>query len=256
MSLQDLELSPFLISELYRDTLVPVKTGEPIEEKPAHTRPIPQAMPPGFEGTDLASLGLPPVTAPPMEAAAESALPQQPALQDGPEEEPLAVNKQPGTATLPPQPVSVQNPVEPKQSNNQDTTQRAIKFLGGNKKRIAFIVNCKTDVYLPDNQLDWLGKMLDACKLNLGDVAIANIANSRFTIADIKNELQSTAVILLGTEPFAIQLPLNFPHFNLQSYDNMTFLYTPSPDQLNQPTNEAKLLKSKLWVCLQKLFKL
>jgi hypothetical protein len=255
MSLQDLELSPFLISELYRDALVPVKTGEAIEETPAHARPKPQAAPPSYEGTDLASLGLPPVTAPPMEAAAESPLSQQSALQDSPGQEPLAENKQSAPVT-PPQPVSVQNTVETKQANNQYTAQRAIKFLGGNKKRIAFIVNCKTDVYLPDNQLDWLGKMLDACKLNLGDVAIANIADNKFTIADIKNELQSTAVILLGTEPFAIQLPLNFPHFNLQSYDNMTFLYTPSPDQLNQPTNEAKLLKSKLWVCLQKLFKL
>lgn len=117
-------------------------------------------------------------------------------------------------------------------------------------------MNCKTDVFLPETHLDWLGKMLDACKLNLGDVAIANIVNNPFTIADIKAELHSASVILLGPEPQSIQLPLNFPHFNLQAYDDMVFLYTPSPDQLNQSTNEARLLKSKLWVCLQKLFKL
>jgi hypothetical protein len=131
-----------------------------------------------------------------------------------------------------------------------------IKFLGGNKKRIAFIVNCKTDVFLPDAQLDWLGKLLEACRLNLGDVAIANIAKNHFTIADIKQELFSNTVVLLGTEPAAIQLPLNFPHFNLQPHDGITFLATPPPDQLNKQTPEAKLLKSKLWVSLQKLFKL
>jgi hypothetical protein len=131
-----------------------------------------------------------------------------------------------------------------------------IKFLGGNKKRIAFIVNCKTDVFLPDAHLDWLGKMLEACRLNLGDVAIANIAKTQFTIADIKQELFSNTVVLLGTEPSAIQLPLNFPHFNLQSHDGITFLATPPPDQLNKQTPEARLLKSKLWVSLQKLFKL
>lgn len=131
-----------------------------------------------------------------------------------------------------------------------------IKFLGGNKKRIAFIVNCKTDVFLPDAQLDWLGKMLEACRLNLGDVAVANIAKQPFTIADIKQELFSHTVVLLGTEPASIQLPLNFPHFNLQAHDGVTFLATPPPDQLNKQTPEARLLKSKLWVSLQKLFNL
>ncbi|HEY0680398.1 MAG TPA: hypothetical protein VGD17_19080 [Chitinophagaceae bacterium] len=137
-----------------------------------------------------------------------------------------------------------------------ESAEKRIKYLGGNAKKIAFIVNCATDVYLPEAHLDWLGKMLDACRLNLGDVAIANIAQNQFFISDIKKELQSNAVILLGTEPQAIQLPLNFPYFNLQSYDGIVFLNTPSPDQLNQSTNEAKLLKSKLWVCLQKMFKL
>ena len=241
MSLQDLELSPFLISELYRDTLVPVKTGEAIEETPIVIKSKPTTELNGYTPADTASLGLPPVTAKAPNAAIET---------------PEFKKHEPEQAITPKQPEPRKTPKEqPKpETASQDAT--AIKYLGGNKKRIAFIVNCKTDVYLPDTHLDWLGKMLDACKLNLGDVAIANIANNPFTITDIKNELLSNSVILLGTEPFAIQLPLNFPHFNLQSYDGITFLYTPSPDQLNQSTNEAKLLKSKLWVCLQKLFKL
>jgi hypothetical protein len=250
MSLQDLELSPFLISELYRDALVPVKTGEAIEEV-LYARPKPAAEPVSYVAMDTEALGLPPMTAEPVASTVEPPPFQKPQQAEQPK--PAPASQSPITATPAAQPA---RSAEPPQPSPTSAPQRTIKYLGGNKKRIAFIVNCKTDVYLPDNHLDWLGKMLDACKLNLGDVAIANIANNKFTIADIKEELQSTAVILLGTEPFAIQLPLNFPHFNLQSYDNMTFLYTPSPDQLNQSTNEAKLLKSKLWVSLQKLFKL
>ena len=245
MSLQDLELSPFLISELYRDTLVAVKTGEAIEEAPIAIKSKPATEPGGYVPADTASLGLPPVTAKTPNAAIET-----PEFKKTEPEQPIVPKKQPEQRKAP-------KPTEqPKEAPSAQEPNRTIKFLGGNKKRIAFIVNCKTDVFLPDTHLDWLGKMLDACKLNLGDVAIANIANNPFTITDIKNELLSTSVILLGTEPFAIQLPLNFPHFNLQSYDGITFLYTPSPDQLNQSTNEAKLLKSKLWVSLQKLFKL
>lgn len=187
MSLQNLELTPSVIAELYRDFLVD---------------------------------------------AGGSAKPSPAVLM-----RPAAPAKEPVVAPAP--------AVEP-----------AVKFLGGNKKRIAFIVSCATDVFLPDAHLDWLGKMLEACKLNLGDVAIVNVARAPLTIADIKNALHPNTVILLGTDPQSIQLPMNFPVFNPQPYDGMTFLNTPAPDQLNQPTSDAKLLKSKLWVCLQKLFNL
>ena len=217
MSLQNLELSTQVITELYRDFLVDVDLHEPIEK--------PAAIP---INTSTSVNSFVPV---------KTSINKQPA----------AIAGNAGAANDPAPKPRITEPAGP---------QGRIKFLGGNRKKIAFIVNCKTDVFLPDTHLDWLGKMLEACKLNLGDIAIANIAKNEFTISDIKTELQSTTVILLGTEPQAIQLPLNFPHFNLQPYDSMVFLNTPSPDLLNQPTNEAKVLKSKLWVCLQKLFKL
>ncbi|HYF29918.1 MAG TPA: hypothetical protein VD993_02255 [Chitinophagaceae bacterium] len=216
MSLRDIQLTPLIINELYRDLLVDITdhaTQPPLPgtEKHADKAAVSEWVPTAFADR------------PP-----------------NPVDRPL-----PRPVT---EPVSTLRPVE----NNTDH----IKFLGGNKKRIAFVVNSPNDVYLPDAELDWLGKMLEACRLNLGDVAIANIAGNKFSITDIKNELFSTIVILLGTEPSAIQLPINFPPFNLQSHDGIVFLATPPPRQLNQSTAEAKLLKSKLWVCLQKLFKL
>jgi hypothetical protein len=211
MSLQNLELPPFAVTELYKDFLVNVSTGEQYA-----TLPVLSA-----EVIEPVTINRPIKT--PEKPVAEQ--PEKPAA--APAEKPMATQSAP-----------------------------RIKFLGGNKKRIAFIVDCKTDVYLPDKHLDWLGKMLEACRLNLGDVAIANVAKNAFTIADIRQELQSTIVILLGAGTQSIQLPLNFPHFNPQRYDDIMFLNTPSPDELNQNTGEARLLKSKLWVSLQKLFKL
>jgi len=131
-----------------------------------------------------------------------------------------------------------------------------MKFLGGNNKNIAFIVNYPDEVFISQSHLDWLGKMLKACQLNLGDIAIINLANNPTTIAEIKKELHSTTIILLGTEPLMIQLPMNFPHFNPQSYNGMVFLCSPPAAELNHETQEAKLLKTKLWAGLQKLFKL
>src|ERR1700730_13742523 len=96
--------------------------------------------------------------------------------------------------------------------------------------------------------------MLQACKLTLGDVAIVNIHPEKYPIANIRKQLPAKKLILLGPSPSQLQLPLNFPQFKLQEYDGCVFLYAPSPVVLNQETKEGKLLKSKLWVSLQKLF--
>ena len=141
MSLQDLELSPFLISELYKDALVSVQSGEVIQEAPIEVKTKPVTGSDGYVPADTSSLGLPPATSKPKAT---------PIFQ----EEPV-------------------KPIPQKQPTGK------LKYLGGNAKNIAFLVNCPTDVFLPDKHLDWLGKMLTACQLNLGDVAIINIANAR-----------------------------------------------------------------------------
>ena len=226
MSLQDLQLTPLMINELYRDFLVDINDpAAPLTAYVSKPQPDTVEMP--------ITEPIAPIIPPPARAVTKQVA------------DTIAENEQ----------VLFQTPVA-KTLPVQETTNARIKFLGGNKKRIAFIVNCTSDVFLPDAQLEWLKKMLEACRLNLGDIAIANSAKNEFTIADIKQELFSTTVILLGAEPSAIQLPINFPHFNLQQHDGIVFLSTPPPAELNQNTTEAKLLKSKLWVSLQKLFKL
>lgn len=251
MSLQDIQLTSLIINELYRDLLVDISdSGAPTPSRAVKTPSIPE---PGHQ---------PQTGYQPMQ---EPVAPAHTLKPSGARPEPVASAKNDQAAAALSSEVQADGVAQSAMPNTApasdsltgpETSGSRIKFLGGNKKRIAFIVNCATDVYLPDAHLDWLKKMLEACHLNLGDVAIANIARNSFSINDIKQELFSTTVILLGTEPAAIQLPLNFPHFNLQQHDNIVFLATPSPDQLNRSTTEAKLLKSKLWVCLQKLFKL
>jgi hypothetical protein len=237
MSLQNIHLSPLIIDELYRGQLVQVTdVNAPL---PVYTRPEPEPEPGPTPSVPSKPV---PVKEPLPVTPVKDPEPQKPVVAPPPADifattpKPAPVNRQPLPATAP--------------------ADARIKYLGGNKKRIAFIVNSTADVYLSETHLDWLGKLLEACHLNLGDVAIANVAKNSFSISDIKQELFSNTVILLGAEPASIQLPINFPHFNLQQHDGITFLATPPPGQLNKSTQEAKLLKSKLWVSLQKLFKL
>ncbi|HTS46255.1 MAG TPA: hypothetical protein VMH01_17790 [Puia sp.] len=128
------------------------------------------------------------------------------------------------------------------------------KFLGNNQKKITVLVNSPYSFYLTDHDLLFITKMLEACKLNIGDVAIVNHAHNAVQVARLAQQLHPRIILLFGVDPTAIQLPFTFPAFKLQEYNNCVYLCAPAPDKLNQDNEESKLLKSKLWVCLRKLF--
>lgn len=98
--------------------------------------------------------------------------------------------------------------------------------------------------------------MLEACKMNMGDVAIVNHATHPVQIAALKQQLQPSFLLLFGLGPVDIRLPMNFPVFTIHNYDQCTYLGSPSLGELLQPGDEGKLLKSKLWVSLKTLFEI
>ena len=137
-----------------------------------------------------------------------------------------------------------------------DTTteeQTKLKWLGENKKNVLLIVNYNDAVYLPDDDLNFLIGILGACKLGIADVAIVNLNNHRdLTYKELLAHFKSKTIFLLGAEPTDIGLPLSFPNFQIQAFANSSFLSSPTLKQLESD----KVLKSKLWVCLKKMFNL
>jgi len=125
------------------------------------------------------------------------------------------------------------------------------KYLGDYKKNILIIVHYNDLPYLPDEQLNFLSSILNACKLSLGDVAVLNVANhSPVSYKNILEKFKSSFIILLGLTPEEFEMPLSFPEFQVQSFNSCTFLHTPALETLEGD----KVLKSKLWVCLRKMF--
>lgn len=162
----------------------------------------------------------------------------------------------PSTKGVPDEPVESQplskapaETIEPKTSEPV-----AYKVLGNNKQHITIIVNFPQEVFLPEGDLQFLTKMLGACKLNMADVAIVNSATAGIAIEPLKQQLQPKYILLFGVEPAAIQLPISFPAFKEQAYAGSTYLLTPPLNQLNQENEEAKQLKRKLWDCLKRIF--
>jgi hypothetical protein len=130
---------------------------------------------------------------------------------------------------------------------------QGIKYLGDNRRKTTLLVQTPGSPSLPDNHLTFLTKILEACRMTLADVAIINNA-APLSITELKQQLQPKIILLFGVEPTAIRLPINFPAFRPQDYDGCTYLSTPGLDQLVPNTEESKLLKSKLWVCLKTIF--
>jgi len=132
-----------------------------------------------------------------------------------------------------------------------DITTPEWKWLGDNRKNILIIVQYPDAVHLPDRELGFLTGILGACKLNTGDVAIVNLNNHPgVTYKEFISFFKSKTIFLFAVEPATFGLPMSFPHFQLQSFANNSFLFSPSLQDLG----EDKVLKSKLWVCLRRIF--
>jgi hypothetical protein len=141
----------------------------------------------------------------------------------------------------------------PRKGNTKPTVSKEItaRSLGGNQKNILVVVNNSNVIYLPDEDLEFLTNILNACKLSLDDVAVVNTNNTPGEgYKEYLKNWSSKIVLLFGVDPVSFDLPVNFPEFQVQSLNNTTFLYSPALSECG--TN--KLLKSKLWVSLQRIF--
>ncbi|MGN6436922.1 MAG: hypothetical protein ACTHMM_10335 [Agriterribacter sp.] len=128
-----------------------------------------------------------------------------------------------------------------------------IKFLGSNQQRITIVVNVTDAPFLTDKSFNFLAGILSACKLTVADVAIINlhqIADKNYQ--QIQQATSPVSMLLFGVSQSDIALPLQFPHFQLQRYGNITYLAAPALDEVETD----KTVKTKLWGSLKSLFQL
>ncbi len=127
------------------------------------------------------------------------------------------------------------------------------KYLGENKKKTLVVVRYADVTNLPDKQLSFLTKLLAACSLSIGDVAILNFQDYDSTSFDkIINYFKPKVVLLFDIEPGEFGMPMIFPQFQVQGHKDSVFVSSPSLEVIEPDKN----LKGKLWVCLKKIFNL
>ena len=126
-----------------------------------------------------------------------------------------------------------------------------LSFLGENKKKVSIVVNHPDAIYLPDDELNFLLGILSACKLSMADVALLNCCkNPSLTYRDISGQLSAEKILLFEIQPSLLELPLQFPHYQIQHYNNQVYLSSPSLKILADNKEE----KIKLWGCLKQVF--
>ena len=257
MSLNTIQLQDFIVGELYKETLQVSPDGVPVARRPVPpSAPAPEAAIPAKppvaspqDATPPQSIQAPPTAAPESQPAAPQPAPKPSlgtiaaAMSQTSKTPPPVTAAQPTSST--PQPAAQPAPPE---------TTAPYKTLGNHRRKITILVNAPGSPFLPDNQLSFLTKILEACRLNMGDVAIVNHASTPVNITALRAQLQPSVILLFGLEPTTIRLPINFPVFKLQPYDQCTYLSAPALDLMVQTSEESKLLKSKLWLCLKSLF--
>ena len=121
-------------------------------------------------------------------------------------------------------------------------------FLRCNDKNILLLVNNIEVPFLTDNQLDFLSGILSACKLNLADVSIINL--NRTDEKEMFEFLKASKIIAFGIKASAIGLPFSIPEFQVQLFDNQTYVFAPELNIIQKETD----LKRKLWVSLKEVF--
>lgn len=129
-----------------------------------------------------------------------------------------------------------------------------IKYFGDNLKNVTIVVNQPSSPYLNKEDLTFLTNILKACQLNITDIAIVNTAEQQVNFMAIKEQLAALQIVLFDVEPSLIKLPFMIPPFQVQNYAGSTIMLAPALSALNKPDNEGRLLKTKLWNSLKRVF--
>jgi hypothetical protein len=139
---------------------------------------------------------------------------------------------------------------------NQFPAPTVYRYLGNHLRKISFLVHYSDAVFLPDDQLEFLGRMLSPCHLGIADVSVLNTAGNPVEILELSRQLRPETLFICGIDPASLGIQDQLKPFTVTTLLGISMLLLPSLNRINQETTEARQYKKQLWLCLQKLFSL
>ncbi len=135
-----------------------------------------------------------------------------------------------------------------------ETEPQPASFLGQNGKGIAVLVNDKQHRFTDVESLQLLTNMLGALHMTMDDIALINTDKTKTDYKQMQSALQTRICLMFDVSTQSIGLPFQMPDYKVQTFDNCRFLCSASLQKMRGSGKEAKLEKTKLWMCLKSLF--
>jgi len=133
-------------------------------------------------------------------------------------------------------------------------TTQPIKFLGGFQKEISIVVAEHFHPHIAEEDLEFISKLLTACKLSMLDVAIINVVNNP-QANQLWSLMPSKVMLMFDVDAGSLGLAFRRPNFDVQLWSDAQFMQAPGLEKFRIGNDaDLKILKGKLWVSLQKIF--
>lgn len=142
--------------------------------------------------------------------------------------------------------------LNPVHENKKASERPGTAFLGECRRNIVVVVHDPQSLYLPEDDLQFLLGIIGACKLTMADIALVNSGKASTDYTSLTEQFNAATILLFGVDPEAIGLPLTFPHYQLQRFNNQVYLSSVSLPELRSNKSE----KVQLWNSLKKVFSL
>jgi hypothetical protein len=126
-------------------------------------------------------------------------------------------------------------------------TAPLLGITGKNKKQFVWLVEEHYFPYLNDADFQFLVDVLTACKMNMEDIALVNVANNRNHFDELMQQLRPKFVIASGVQVDA--LPIQPADYRVQDQQGYLFCCTETLEAIR--TDKSK--KSKLWLALKQM---
>lgn len=143
----------------------------------------------------------------------------------------------------------------PEQTAMQTQAPQKPQLLGAYQKNILILSNAPDAAYLPDTEFDFLTKILSSVNISMQDVYLMNTYGCPKDTADsLLATYSPKVVLLLQVDAAWLNLPMRFPHFQVQPWGATTFLSTPALSLINGSHPDQVTHKRKLWEALKRIF--
>lgn len=141
--------------------------------------------------------------------------------------------------------------VEPQAPENVTTTDNTqIQYLGSNERNVTIFTSAEHQVYIDENDLDFLTKILGACNLSLKDVAIVNLFRTQQSGNEVLKITAAKKAIIFIPQPNILGLEGNIPLYRKISFNGVDCIFA---NELT-PLSGDKKLKADLWNELKTFF--